>query len=439
MKGLASLRLYSAVSELFATPLMAAAALFKAGPAAARQTLALGAAARPECSYLLWVHGASVGETVSALPLVRMLLARDAKSAVLMTASTATALTRLSMEHLGPRVLLQHRPADGSVTMRRFLRRWRPDGLLVVESELWPSLLLQTHACGVPIALVNGRLSERSLDRWHAFAPATLKELLRLPAVTLAKSPRMAEQLCEAGSPAATYCGDLKHARGADSQLTQALLEHLREALALRPDGPLWLAASTHDGEEAAVLSAHAALRSGAHPNLLLLLVPRHPERGADVAAAAAATGLEVARRRAGHIVVPTTAVYVCDTLGELPALYALAPIAFVGGSLVPLGGHNVLEPAQAPGGCAVLHGPYVEATAEAAAALGATEPPAAQCVRSAEELHARLDEALRDVSSLEARRAAAARAARALEEGVNERVWGALEGPLGLPGSRSR
>jgi 3-deoxy-D-manno-octulosonic-acid transferase len=275
----------------------------------------------------------------------------------------------------------------------------------------------------------------------------------------------MAEQLREAGSPAATYCGDLKHARGTDSQLTQASLERLREALAFRPDGPLWLAASTHDGEEAAVLSAHAALRSGAHPNLLLLLVPRHPERGADVAAAAAAAGLEVARRRAGHHVGPTTAVYVCDTLGELPALYALAPIAFVGGSLVPLGGHNVLEPAQAPGGCAVLHGPYVEATAEAVAALGATEPPAAQCVRSAEELHARLDEALRDVSSvssvssarpssvssvssarpssvssvssvssLAARRAAASRAARALEEGVSERVWGALEGPLGLP-----
>ncbi len=309
MAATAGLRIYGAVSELCATPLMAATALFKAGPAAARQSLALSATARPQCSYLLWVHGASVGETVSTLPLVRTLLARDARSAVLMTAGTAAALARLSMERLGPRVVLQHRPADGSFTVRRFLRRWRPDGLLLVESELWPSLMLQTRASGVPIALVNGRLSERSFERWHAIAPATLRELLGCPEVTLAQSPRMAERLERAGSRAPTYCGDLKHARAAGSHLIHASLTTLREALGARLSQPLWLAASTHDGEEAAMLRAHAALRAGAHPNLLLLRVPRHPARGAAVAAAAAAAGLDVARRSQAQRVDATTAV----------------------------------------------------------------------------------------------------------------------------------
>ncbi len=128
-----------------------------------------------------------------------------------------------------------------------------------------------------------------------------------------------------------------------------------------------------------------------------------------------------------------------CDTLGELPALYALAPVAFVGGSLVPLGGHNLLEAAQAPGGCAVLHGPYVEATAGAAAVLASTEPPAAQCVRGADELRAALDETLGDAPALAARRAAAVRAARSLADGLIDRVWDALEGPLRLPGPPAR
>lgn len=463
------LRLYSAVSEVCVAPIMAASTLFKAGSSAARQSLALDATPRPSGGYLLWVHGASVGESVSALPLVRALLARDTRSSVLMTVGTATALARLSMERLGPRVLLQHRPADGVFTVNRFLRWWRPDGLLLLESELWPNLLLQTRASGVPIALVNARLSERSLARWQAVAPATLHELLGCCAVTLAQTPRMAERLRLAGSRAAVYRGDLKQARssvGSASEGSSSVIggrsgssadsgrrgsedgggrsrnplageeamAGLRAAIGGRPVGSLWLAASTHEGDEAAVLHAHAALRRGLHPDLLLLLVPRHPERGVRVAAAGHAAGLTVARRSAEEVVGPATAVYVCDTLGELPALYSLSGIAFVGGSLARLGGHNLLEAAQASGGCVVLHGPHVESTAMAADALAATEPPAARCVRSAEELCAALGEVLGDEHLREATRKAASRAAHALEEGVLERVWAELEGPLGLP-----
>ena len=161
---------YGIVSELL-TPWMAAATFAKAGPIAACHALALSRTQRPAaCSYLLWVHGASVGETVSALPLVRTLLDRDKDAAVLVTSGTAAALSRLAMEELGPRVLLQHRPVDGASTVRRFLRWWRPDGLLLLESELWPNMMLQAHAHGVPIALVNARISEQSLSRWGAWA-----------------------------------------------------------------------------------------------------------------------------------------------------------------------------------------------------------------------------------------------------------------------------
>ena len=130
--------------------------------------LALRMPARPEASYLLWVHGASVGESLSALPLVRALLASDPSSAVLMTASTATAIARLELEQLGPRVVLQPRPVESCLGLRRFLGHWRPHGLLLVESELWPAMLAEASRAGVPVALVNGRLSDRSVRRWSA-------------------------------------------------------------------------------------------------------------------------------------------------------------------------------------------------------------------------------------------------------------------------------
>jgi len=287
----------------------------------------------------------------------------------------------------------------------------------------------------VPIALVNARLSERSLARWH-FAPEILHNLFACCDVILAQSTIIAERLRAHGCSGVLYCGDLKQARGTGTSLTESAMADLRIALANRPVGSLWLAASTHDGEEEAALYAHAALRSGAHSELLLVLVPRHPARGRQVAAAAAAKGLEVRLRSAGEMVESSTAVYVCDTLGELPALYALTGVAFVGGSLVPLGGHNLLEAAQAPGGCVILHGPHVDATAGAATTLSTTCPPAATCVQSAEELLAELRKVLKSPALLAARREASAQAARTLEEGLLGRLWKQLQGPLRLPRS---
>ena len=456
---------YGALSELV-TPLAAAAAYRRGGPQAAKHALALAEPCRPSASYLLWVHGASVGETCSALPLVRALLASDAKAAVVLTASTPGALARLQMEDLGPRVLLRQRPHDSATVMQRFLSHWEPDGLVLMESELWPILLTQCRLAGVPIALVNARLSARSLGRWTAFAPALLRTLLGCCAVVLAQSARMAQQLQNAATPdgpagdrlppSIVYCGDLKRLPGALNAASSArVTEELTVALGERlRDGHVWLAASTHEGEEAVVLRVHAALRRNGHDRLLLLLVPRHPERGPHVAEVAArhfaaesvarAVGAPcespvVARRSTGDAVTAATAVYVCDTLGELPVLYGLAGVAFVGGSLVPLGGHSILEAARASGGCTVLHGPYIEAISDAATALAEGSPAAARCVRDAVEMQDALEPLLSDAALRRASRSAAAHKAIELEAGVFECVWAELQNALGLPSLQTR
>ena len=426
---------------------------------------------------------------------------------MLITASTETAISRLGLEKLGPRVVLQRRPVDCSSTLQRFLHHWRPSALLLIESELWPCLLMQSHTAGVPIALANGRLSDRSAARWGAAEPlrSSLGFLLSLCDVTLAQTPAMAARLRQLGAQRTEYVGDLKQLASTPPPSAAAIVE-LRAALgvsdesdslasvrtaaasvapvpaslasmldpaaeataeqapgremAMRVDATpavvdaavdatvvstataadagnsprrVWLAASTHAGEEAVVLEAHTMLRR-THPGLLLLLAPRHPERADAVAAAAAHTGCAVARRSRRERVGPSTAVYVCDTLGELPLLYAAAGLAFVGGSLVPLGGHNLLEAARVPGGCALLHGPHIEAVSASSARLVQTQPPAAQCVRTAAELAVAVGALLSCPATLLASRTAAAAVAETLELGVHEKLWSRLQVPLGLP-----
>lgn len=476
-----ALRGYGVVAEAL-KPLLATIALAKGGTSAWHGVLVRAPPPRPRCDYLLWVHGASVGETMSALPIVRAVLERDHLSAVLITASTETALSRLALERLGPRVVLQLRPVDCTSTMRRFLSHWQPSGLLLIESELWPNLLLQSQRAGVPISLVNARLSERSAKRWSAAEPLreSLGFLLSLCDVTLAQTPQMASRLRMLGAVNKQYVGDLKQLPSSRPPEAIALLElratlgasgrepdssacHLssvssgcpsgtprssaqggaqtggtRAARAARAGRCMWLAASTHAGEEATVLEAHAKLRR-AHPGLLLLLAPRHLKRAGAIVAAATDRGWLVARRSRGEPVPEAAALYVCDTLGELSALYELVGVAFVGGSLVPLGGHNLLEAARVPSGCTILHGPHTEAVGLSRDILAATCPPAARCVRDAHELAAEVRALLECGRTLHASRKAAARAAAALERGVLDRVWEQLQVPLGLPGHAGR
>ena len=310
---------------------------------------------------LVWLHGASVGELASVLPLIERIRARAID--VLVTTGTVTS-GGLAEQRLPRGVIHQFVPLDVPLFVRRFLEHWQPDLALFVESDLWPNILIETSQRGVPMILVNGRLSENSFKRWR-YLPATIGDLLRRLDLCLARTPADAERLSELGAPHVVTTGDLK-LDGPAPPADRGKLAALQNAIAGRP---IIAAASTHAGEETAIIDAHRRLRAN-FAGLLTLIAPRHPERGPGVAEIARAVGLKVRLRSRGELPEATTDVYVADTVGELGLLYRLAPIVFVGGSLVKHGGQNPIEPARL--GAAILHGPHVWNFAEIYAALDA-------------------------------------------------------------------
>jgi 3-deoxy-D-manno-octulosonic-acid transferase len=332
------------------------------------------AAARPE-GRLFWLHAASVGETLSVLPVIRAMAARDPALRFLVTTGTVTSAEMLAQRlppALAPAVAHRFAPLDVPAWAARFLDGWRPDAGAFVESELWPNLLAEAARRGIPLALVNARMSPRSAARWGRL-PGLARDMLGAFRLVLARSAEDAARLRALGAPEPACWGDLKDA-APPLPADPAVLEALRAAIGGRP---VFLAASTHPGEEAMAVAAHAALAPEI-PGLLTILVPRHRERGPEIAAEAEAAGLAVTRRGAGALPGPGTAIYVADTLGELGAFYRLAGVAFVGGSLVPHGGQNPLEPARL--GCPILFGPHMHnfagPVARLLAAGGAREVP---------------------------------------------------------------
>ncbi len=308
---------------------------------------------------LVWLHGASVGELISVLPLIERIRARDV--GVLVTSGTVTS-GGLAEQRLPRGVIHQFVPLDVPAFVRRFLDHWQPDLALFVESELWPNLMIESSARGVPMILVNGRLSENSFRRWR-YLPVSIVNLLRRLDLCLARSPADAARLGELGAPHVVTTGDLK-LDGPVPPADPVKLAALRGAIGSRP---VIAAASTHAGEEAAMADAHAKLRAK-FPRLLTLIVPRHPERGVGVEAFARAAGLKTRLRSRGELPDAATDVYIADTIGELGHIYRLVPIVFVGGSLVRHGGQNPIEPAKL--GAAILHGPHVWNFAEIYSAL---------------------------------------------------------------------
>ena len=314
--------------------------------------------ARPE-GALLWLHAASVGEAVSILPLVeRILLARPTLH-VLVTTGTVTS-AEIMAQRLPPRALHQFVPVDIPVAVTAFLSHWQPDLVLWVESELWPGLLGAIAERGIPLVLVNGRMSERSFRRWRLW-PVVIRPMLACFTRILAQSEADAGRFRALGATGAVAAGNLKLSApplGHD----EGQLAQLRGLIGTRP---YWLAASTHPGEEAAAVDVHVDLAVDA-PELLTLIVPRHPGRGAALAAEFRDRGLYVALRSAGDPLEPETEIYIADTLGELGLWYRLAEVVFVGGTLASRGGQNPLEPARL--GCAIIVGPDMKNFAEIAA-----------------------------------------------------------------------
>jgi 3-deoxy-D-manno-octulosonic-acid transferase len=308
---------------------------------------------------LIWTHGASVGETLAIMPLIERLVGRGFN--ILLTSGTLTS-AGLAARNAPEGVIHQFAPLDVPAFVTRFLDHWRPDLALFAESELWPNLILQTTGRGTPMILVNGRMSETSFQRWSNLksVPGALLSTIDL---CLAQSREDAERFEALGTPRVTTTGNLKF----DTPPPSADPREFADLSARLAGRPVMLAASTHRGEEAAILAAHRALR-GDHPNLVTIVVPRHPDRGLEVAAAASQENLQAVLRSRGQLPDAATEVYVADTIGELGLFYRLSPIVFMGGSLVKHGGQNPIEPAKLD--CAVLHGPHVFNFAEVYAAL---------------------------------------------------------------------
>jgi 3-deoxy-D-manno-octulosonic-acid transferase len=265
-------------------------------------------------------------------------------------------------KRLPPGALHQYAPLDSPLFVRRFINRWRPDATLVAESELWPNMIVELKRSKSRLAMVNGRISERSFRRWGR-APRFIAALLTEFDVCLARSEADGDRLSALGALNVVVAGDIKF----DAPTLPADRRELAELSGLTSGRQIWIAASTHEGEEGIAAAAHKRLAQ-VFPDALTLIAPRHPERGEAIMRELEAQGLVCALRSRRDPILPTTAVYVCDTIGELGLFYRLAGVVFVGKSFVTGGGQNPIEPARLAS--AILHGPMVANFTDAYAAL---------------------------------------------------------------------
>jgi 3-deoxy-D-manno-octulosonic-acid transferase len=397
------------------TPLLLASRLKRGKENRARLGERRGEAgfARPD-RPLAWVHGASVGELMALLPLVERIHARGI--GVLVTSGTVTS-SGLAQQRLPRGVIHQFIPLDVPRFVRRFLDHWRPDLVLFAESDLWPNMVLESSARGIPMIVVNGRLSENSFRRWRKL-PAMIVDLLSRLDLCLARTPDDASRFRDLGAQRVDVTGNLKF-DVPDLPADPAKLAELRDAVGNRP---LIAAASTHAGEESALIDAHTRLRRN-FPGLLTLIAPRHPERGPGVRELVTAAGLKAALRSRGERLHAGTDIYLADTVGELGLLYRLAPIVFVGGSLIRHGGQNPIEAAKL--GAAIVHGPHVWNFAEIYAALDSAG--GSQRVANVDRLTAVIAAWLNDNTARE-RATQAARAMVDSSSGALERTLQSLE-----------
>jgi len=301
---------------------------------------------------VVWVHAVSVGEFQAALPLITWL--REVKNLpVLVTTTTPTGSERVR-QHFGDKVFHVYAPYDLPDAVARFLKQVRPRLAVIMETELWPNLFHQCRRAGIPVIVANARLSARSARRYGQFATLA-KATLRRVSMVAAQTRPDADRFISLGLPAdhMQITGNIKF----DVSLPEDLQERAAQLCCNWGERRLiWVAASTHAGEEEAVLSAHAMVLTRL-PQSLLVWVPRHPERFDKVADLCRRRGYRLVRRSEGGIVDDETSIYLADTMGELPLFYAAADVAFVGGSLVSTGGHNILEPAAL--GVPVVVGPH--------------------------------------------------------------------------------
>jgi 3-deoxy-D-manno-octulosonic-acid transferase len=290
----------------------------------------------------IWVHAVSVGEVQAGVPLIEALLKRFPQTPLVLTTVTPTGRLR-ARALFGSRVDVRYVPIDLPGSVRRFFARIRPQLAVILETEIWPNLYHRCGRLGVPLVLASARISPRSVNSYRRLV-GLFRETLSHGIFIAAQSREDAERFVSIGaSPKRTHVvGNIKFDFGYPSDM-EARGHELRRLLGAHR--PVWVAGSTHAGEEEQLIAAHRQIRER-FSNALLVLVPRHPPRFAEVAAALRSAGVPYVTRTSGAAVTPDTQVFLLDTLGELPPFYAAGDVAFVGGSLVPIGGHNLLEPA---------------------------------------------------------------------------------------------
>ena len=347
--GLAAYRCLTGLLEPLAPHVLARRARRgKEDPARMGERLGRPSRERPQ-GEVVWLHGASVGETLSLLPLVEALARARPDLTVLVTSGTVAA-AQILKERLPAGALHQYAPVDAPGPVKRFLKHWRPCLAVLVESELWPNLLHHTRGSGCKLALLGARLSDESARGW-ARAPRSARALLSAFDLILAQDAKSWKKLRDLGARVTGEL-DLKQA-AAPLPHDEAELQAFKDELCGRP---VVVAASTHPGEDEQMV---AALRTLSHPRPLLVLAPRHPARGGDIAEMLRAQGLKLSRRSIGERIAGDTEIYLADTLGELGLLFRLAHAVVMGGSFGEgIGGHNPLEPARL--GLPVVTGPDV-------------------------------------------------------------------------------
>lgn len=371
-------------------------------------------AARPD-GPLIWVHAASVGESLSMLSVIERLRAERPAINILITTGTVTS-ARILSDRLPADVIHQFVPVDRVAWVRRFLNHWRPDLALWVESEFWPNMLVETHARGVPLILMNARMSAKSYRGWGRFS-GIIRSLLGRFDLCMAQSDEEAEKLRTLGAARVDCPGNLK--------LAAAPLPFETDELAMLStkvgERPVWLAASTHPGEEELIAAAHDRL-AARRSDLLTVIVPRHAGRGPAIAEMLMANGHRAALRVPAEDVSGDTGFYIANSMGELGLFFRLCRIVFIGGSLVPHGGQNPLEPARL--GCAVLHGPHMENFPRIVDEL--TRSGACAAVSDPDDIAAEVDTLLADAALLQ-RRGSAGQAVAEQKSEILDSVFGSL------------
>jgi 3-deoxy-D-manno-octulosonic-acid transferase len=363
---------------------------------------------------LVWIHGASVGEVLAAAALIERLRALNIR--VLLTSGTVSSATIVA-KRFPADIIHQYVPYDSPRYVRRFLDHWRPGLALFIESDLWPNLILASAARRLPMVLINGRMSHRSFPRWRRLA-GTISALLGRFDICLAQSQTDAERFAALGSRNVITTGNLK----LDVPAPPADPARLERLISATRGRPVIVAASTHPGEEDMLVDVHRTL-AGFFPSLLSVIVPRHPGRGEAIAGLIGTHGLQKALRSREQLPTPTTDIYVADTMGELGLFYRLAPIVFMGGSLVPRGGQNPIEAIKL--GASIVHGPHVFNFSEVYDALDNTG--GARRADTREALVKQIGQLLADPAARESSVAASQRVVEQLG-GALERTFAALE-----------